>query len=97
MEVVAGTATTKGNRTALYFAHPYCSCERGSNENHNGIIRRLLPKGTEFAFIKAKEVKEIQDWMNNYPRKILNGSTPLQSFKEAFGLRDLTIKLLEAC
>lgn len=88
---------TKGNRTVLYFAHPYCSCERGTNENHNGIIRRFLPKGTDFAFIKAKEVKEIQNWMNTYPRRILNGSTPLQSFKEAFGLMDLNIKLLEAC
>ena len=49
------------------------------------------------AFIKAKEVKEIQDWMNTYPRRILNGFTPLQSFKEAFGLKDNNIKLLEAC
>jgi IS30 family transposase len=88
---------TKGNRTVLYFAHPYCSCERGTNENGNGIIRRFLPKGTDFAFIKAKEVKEIQDWMNTYPRRILNGSTPLHSFKEAFGLMDTNIKLLEAC
>jgi IS30 family transposase len=88
---------TKGNRTVLYFAHPYCSCERGTNENHNGIIRRFLPKGTDFAFIKAKEVKGIQDWMNSYPRRILNGSTPLQSFKEAFALMDHNIKMLEAC
>jgi len=88
---------TKGNRTALYFAHPYCSCERGTNENHNGIIRRFLPKGTDFAFIKAKKVKEIQDWMNTYPRRILNGSTPLLSFKKAFGLMDHNIKMLEAC
>ena len=80
-----------------YFAHPYCSCERGTNENYNGIIRRFLPKGTDFAFIKPKQVKEVQDWMNTYPRRILNGSTPLQSFKEAFGLMGLTIKLLEAC
>ncbi len=88
---------TKGNRTVLYFAHPYSSWERGTNENCNGIIRRFLPKGTDFAFIKAKEVKEIQDWMNTYPRRILNGSTPLQSFKKAFGLMNYNIKILEAC
>ncbi len=88
---------TRSRRTVLYFAHPYCSSERGTNENHNGIIRRFLPKGTDFADIKAKSIRKIQDWMNTYPRRILGGSTPLQSFKEAFGLMDLNIKLLEAC
>jgi IS30 family transposase len=88
---------TKGKRTVLYFAHPYCSSERGTNENHNGIIRRFLPKGTDFADIKAKSIRKIQDWMNTYPRKILNGYTPLRAFKEEFGLEDLSIKLLEAC
>jgi len=88
---------TKGKRTVLYFAHPYCSSERGTNENHNGIIRRFLPKGTDFADIKAKSIRKIQDWMNTYPRKILNGATPLRVFKEEFGLEDLGIKLLEAC
>ncbi len=91
------SALSKGKRTVLYFAHPYCSSERGTCENHNGIIRRFLPKGTDFAFIKAKSIKEIQDWMNTYPRKILNGSTPLEAFKEEFELEDHTIKLLEAC
>ena len=92
-----GSVLTKTKRTALYFAHPYSSWERGSNENHNGIIRRFLPKGTDFAFIKAKSVREIQDWMNTYPRKILNGFTPLRCFKEEFGLQDITIRLLEVC
>jgi len=88
---------TKGKRTLLYFAHPYCSCERGTNGNHNGIIRRFLPKGTDFSCIKAKTVREVQDWMNTYPRRILNGSTPLRIFKEEFGLGNLSIKLWEAC
>jgi IS30 family transposase len=88
---------TKGKRTVLYFAHPYCSCERGTNENANGIIRRFLPKGTDFAYVKNKEIKEIQDWMNTYPRKILNGFTPLQCLKKEFNLENVTIKLLEAC
>ncbi|MDK2860712.1 MAG: transposase, family [Sphaerochaeta sp.] len=88
---------TRSRRTVLYFAHPYCSSERGTNENHNGIIRRFLPKGTDFADIKAKSIRKIQDWMNTYPRKILNGSTPLRVFKEEFELEDLSIKLLEAC
>ena len=87
---------TKIQRTTLYFAHPYCSSERGTSENHNGIIRRFLPKGTDFAFINAKSIRGIQNWMNTYPRKILNGSTPLQAFKREFNLEDHTIKFLEA-
>lgn len=87
----------KKKRTVLYFAHPYCSCERGSNENHNGIIRRFLPKGTDFAAVSKKKIQEIQYWMNTYPRRILGGFTPLQAFREAFGLMDLNIKLLEEC
>lgn len=88
---------TKGKRTVLYFAHPYCSCERGTNENHNGIIRRFLPKGTDFACIDEMRVRQIQHWMNSYPRKILNGLTPMEAFKDTFPSLDLNIKLLEAC
>lgn len=84
-------------RTSLYFAHPYCSSERGTNENHNGIIRRFLPKGTDFARVTHKAVREIQDWMNTYPRKILGGLTPLQAFRQAFGLDCRDIRLWEAC
>ena len=87
---------TRGRRTVLYFAHPYCSCERGTNENHNGIIRRFLPKGTDFACIKEMRISKIQHWMNSYPRKILNGLTPWEAFKKAFPSLDLNIKLLEA-
>jgi len=88
---------TKGKRTTLYFAHPYCSSERGTSEKHNSIIRKFLPKGTYFSLISDKKIKEIQDWMNTYPRKILGGFTPLQCFKEAFELTNQTIKLLKAC
>lgn len=63
-------------RTFLYFAHPYCASERGTNENHNRIFRRFYPKGTDFSKLNPKLFTEVQDWMNNYPRKILDGSTP---------------------
>ena len=53
-----------------------CLCERGTNENHNGIIRRFLPKGVDFACIKEMRISKIQHWMNSYPRKTLNGLTP---------------------
>lgn len=80
----------------LYFAHPYCSCERRANENHNGIIRRFLPKGTDFARVADRTVREIQRWMNAYPRRILDGSTPLERFRQEFGLIPSKCSIMEA-
>lgn len=62
---------TKNPRTKVYYCHPYSSWERGSNENANAIIRRFIPKGTPIENYSAKEVQQIEDWINNYPRKIL--------------------------
>ncbi|MDO6299408.1 IS30 family transposase [Enterococcus gallinarum] len=64
--------------TAVYFTHPYSSWERGTNENHNGIIRRFIPKGTRLAEISHSHIRRVQDWMNNYPRRILGYATPLE-------------------
>lgn len=58
-------------RTALYYCHPYCSGERGSNEKQNQMIRRKFPKGTNFDLVSSKAVAAVEDWLNNYPRKIL--------------------------
>jgi len=55
----------------VYYAHPYSSWERGSNENGNRILRRFVPKGTDIGKLTAKELQRIEDWVNNYPRKIL--------------------------
>jgi len=60
----------------IFFAHLYSSCERGTNENTNGLIRRYLPKGTNFNNIDEKQLKIIQDKLNNRPRKILGFKTP---------------------
>ena len=54
----------------VYYAHPYSSWERGSNENGNRMLRRFLPKGTDFSKLKPKELQRIEDWVNDYPRKI---------------------------
>lgn len=72
-------------RTCLYFAHPYCSSERGTNENHNGIIRRFIPKATDIGTVTKKTIRQTQDWMNTYPRKILQGVTPLTSLLSQMG------------
>lgn len=59
----------------IYYAHPYSSYERGTNENANRMIRRWLPKGTQSA--TAKAVANIESWMNHYPRKMFNYKCPL--------------------
>lgn len=54
----------------VYYAHPYSSWERGSNENGNRILRRFIPKGIDIGKMTNKELQRIEDWVNNYPRKI---------------------------
>ncbi len=62
------------SKDMIFYAHPYCSWERGSNENHNRLIRRWLPKGSKKT--TQREVAFIEFWINNYPKKILNYMTP---------------------
>lgn len=70
---------SKGNkRTVIYFTHAYSAWERGSNENQNKIIRRFIPKGTDIADFSCREIKKIENWMNNYPRKKLGYKTAKQ-------------------
>ena len=54
----------------VYYAHPYSSWERGSNENGNRILRRFLPKGTDFGKLSHSELQRIENRVNNYPRRI---------------------------
>lgn len=58
----------------IYYAHPYSSWERGTNENHNRLIRRWLPKGKKKT--TQKQVAFIENWINNYPKKLLNYKSP---------------------
>lgn len=75
----------KGQRTTVYFCHPYTACERGTNENINRMIRRHFPKGTDFGKVTAAEVKRVERWINTYPREILGFSSSADMFAEAFG------------
>ncbi len=70
--IETSATTTTEPRTKAYFAHPYSSWERGSNENQNRMIRRFIPKGTNISKISETKIAEIENWMNNYPRKILS-------------------------
>lgn len=69
-------------RTQLYFAHPYCSWERGSNENNNRLIRRWIEKGSDISKVSHKEIARIQDWMNRYPRQIFDYQSAHVMFKK---------------
>jgi Transposase and inactivated derivatives, IS30 family len=72
------------SKTNIYFCHPYCSGEKGTNEKHNSMIRYFLPKGTLIETISNKQINKIAEWMNNYPRKILGYKTPLECILEEF-------------
>jgi IS30 family transposase len=72
----------------IYFAHPYSSWERGTNENTNGLIRRFLPKGTDFNKISLERLKQIENNLNNRPRKVLGFKTPNESRNEEISKRN---------
>lgn len=57
-------------KTNIYYAHPYSSFERGTNENQNGLIRRFFPKGTDFSKVSDEAIRRVQNWINSLPRKI---------------------------
>ena len=59
-----------------YFADPYSSYQRGTNENTNGLLRQFFPKGTDFNTISEEEIDKAAALLNNRPRKCLNYRTP---------------------
>ena len=76
IEMAKHEKITQNTGMKIFFAHPYSSWERGTNENTNGLIRRYLPKGTDFNLIDEKLLMQIQLKLNNRPRKIIGYKTP---------------------
>jgi len=62
----------KALRTKVYFAHPYASWERGTNENTNGLIRQYIPKSTEFKKVTNEDIQFVENRLNTRPRKCLS-------------------------
>ena len=62
---------TKQTGMDIYFAHPYSSWERGTNENTNGLVRRFYPKKTDFNTVSHTDLEKLQKHLNNRPRKVL--------------------------
>ncbi|WP_143323988.1 IS30 family transposase, partial [Clostridium sp. BL-8] len=67
--------------TKVYFTHPYSSFEKGTNERHNGLIRRFIPKGKRISDYTSDDIAFIEEWMNTLPRRILNYKTPEELFE----------------
>lgn len=70
---IESSCITDAKRTALYFCHPFCSSERGSNENANKLIRKYIKKGEDIGIYTDRQIKEIENKINNYPRRLFDG------------------------
>ena len=71
----------KDNKTLVYYAHPYSSWEKGSNERHNRLVKRFIAKGERISDYGIDAIARIEDWCNNLPRKILGYKTPNELFE----------------
>ena len=66
----------------VYFAHPHCPWERGTNENTNGLLRQFFPKGRRFNQLSRTHIKQVQAMFNDRPRKVLNWHSPAHAFRQ---------------
>jgi IS30 family transposase len=82
MEMANHQWLTQNTGMDIYFANPYSSWERGTNENTNGLIRRFFPKGTDFNKISIEQLKQAETALNNRPRKVLGYKTPNEMIKQ---------------
>lgn len=76
------SAIEEGNRTKMYYCHPYSSYERGTNEVTNKMVRRHIPKGTNFDDKTDEDIESIERWVNDYPRKIHDYHTAAEKFHD---------------
>ena len=77
----ANLSKIENNGTSVYFTHPYTSCEKGTNECHNKMLRRFIPKGKSMSDYKTEDILFFSDVINGLPRKILNYHTPEELFE----------------
>lgn len=69
-------------RVTVFYCHPYCSFERGSNENQNRLVRRKIPKGENFDDWTEDDIQRVEDWINDYPREMFGWKTSGELFQE---------------
>jgi IS30 family transposase len=82
LEMAQHKLFSKETQMKVYFAHPHSPWERGTNENTNMLIRDFFPKGTDFTAVPSGKLKNVQDLLNNRPRKTLNWKTPNEVFNQ---------------
>jgi len=70
----------------VYFAHPYSSGERGTNEKQNSIVRRFIPKGKDMGEVSIYTIQKAEDFINDLPRKMFGYRTPRELFDEQIAL-----------
>ena len=73
----------------FYFTHPYCSWEKGTNENTNGLIRQYFPKKTDFNLISQEMLDKVEKELNNRPRSCLKFNSPLEILKDVKKIANL--------
>jgi IS30 family transposase len=93
-EFAKHTRLAKTLKCEHYFADPYSSYQRGSNENANGLVRRFFKKGTDFEFIEDKQLQKSVNIINRMPRKIDNG---LSAHEVYYGVRKKMISSKHRC
>lgn len=71
---------TQDTNITVYFAHPHSPWERGTNENTNALVRQFFPRGTDFNKITKERLKEVQELLNDRPRKVHDFYTPNEVF-----------------
>jgi len=69
-------------KCGVYFCHPYSSWEKGTNERHNGLLRRFVKKGKSIDDMPTELIARAAEWNNNLPRKILSYKTPAEVFAD---------------
>ena len=72
----------KMSDTLVYYAHPYTSCDKGTVERHNGLIRRFIPQGKRIDDFTSQQIADVEIWCNCLPIKILGYRTPDEIFEE---------------
>jgi IS30 family transposase len=85
-EFANSPAMERNGRTEVYYAHPYSSFERGTNENWNGIVRRFIPKGKTFDNLDDATIARIYHYINTLPRKRFGYRTPLDLWHEQLNI-----------